>query len=180
MSNHSDSTLSLSPLGLDGGRRRAASDTIRVLVAHESRLVAEAFMYTIDADPGLEAIGYALEGCEGLELAAALEPDVVLVGPRLPGLDPAVFTRVAHMLWPRIRIVVLTESQVPHEVEEIFALGAADCLAEDRAADDLLTSIHTACARLAVFERTSRRSSALEPATAPADTSVNDGARTVR
>jgi DNA-binding NarL/FixJ family response regulator len=180
MSTDSDSIFSLPRLDSVGGRRRPGTEAIRVLVVHESRLVAEAFMYTIDSDPGLEAIGYALEGCEGLELAAVLEPDVILAGPHLPGLDQSAFTRVAHVLWPRMRVVVLTKSLVPHEVEEIFALGAADCLAEDRAADDLLTSIHTACARLALFERTSRRTSALEEAAVSADTSVNDGARTVR
>jgi DNA-binding NarL/FixJ family response regulator len=161
MNHDAESNVSLSQFDFDVDRHRAAApDTIRVLVAHESRLVAEALMFTINSDPALEAIGYALEGCEGLELAAALEPDVILVGPRLTELDRTVFTRLAHMLWPRIRIIVLTESQVPHQVEEIFALGAADCLAEDRAADDLLTSIRAACTRLAVFERTSRHMSA--------------------
>jgi len=121
----------------------------RVLVVDDSRLVAEALMFTLDSDPLLEPIGYALDGWEALELISALDPDVLLVGSELVGLDSRAFTRLVHMVWPRMLIIVLAQTQVPHEVEEAYGLGAADYLPKDRSADELLDAINAACARQA-------------------------------
>ena len=53
----------------------ATSDRLRVLVAEDSRLVAEALMFSLDTDPKLEAIGYALNGWDALEYIETLKPD---------------------------------------------------------------------------------------------------------
>jgi DNA-binding NarL/FixJ family response regulator len=119
----------------------------RVLVVDDSRLVAEALMFTLESDPQLEPIGYALDGWEALELISELDPDVLLVGSELVGLDSLAFTRLVHMVWPRVLIIVLAQTQVPHEVEEAYGLGAADYLPKDRSADELLDAINAACAR---------------------------------
>src|SRR5207248_1979260 len=58
------------------GARRAT----RVMVVDDSRLVAEALMFTLESDPALEPIGYALDGWEALELISAFQPDALLVG----------------------------------------------------------------------------------------------------
>jgi DNA-binding NarL/FixJ family response regulator len=127
---------------------------IRILIAHDSRLVAEALMFTLETDALLEPIGYALDGWEAFELVSTLRPDVILVGSRLSGLDGLTLTRFVHMVWPRVRIIVLAEKQVPHEVEEAFGLGASDYLPWDRSTDDLLNAIGRACLRPVAVDRT--------------------------
>ena len=119
----------------------------RVLVVDDSRLLAESLMFTLESDPLLEPIGYALDGWEALELISAFEPDALLVGSELVGLDSLAFTRLVHMVWPQVLIIVLAEAQVPREVEEAYAVGAADYLPKDRSADELLDAIHAARAR---------------------------------
>jgi DNA-binding NarL/FixJ family response regulator len=126
---------------------------IRVLIADDSRLVAEALMFALDSDPAMEAIGYGLDGWEALELAAMLEPDVILLGTQLPGLDTLTFTRLVRAFRPQTLVIVLAQTQIPHEVEAAYAVGAADYLPKDRSADDLLAAIGAACARRATFER---------------------------
>jgi DNA-binding NarL/FixJ family response regulator len=126
---------------------------IRVLVAHDSRLLAEALMFTLETDPILEPIGYALDGWEAFELVSTLRPDVVLVGPELSGLDGISFIRFVHMVWPQVRIIVLAETQVPHEVEEAYGVGATDYLPNDRSTDELLDAISSACLRQVAFDR---------------------------
>jgi DNA-binding NarL/FixJ family response regulator len=124
----------------------------RVLVASASRLYAEALMLTVDVDPQLEPIGYALDPSEALELIDELEPDVILVGD-LREIDNVTFTRIVHALSPRVRIIVLADRLVPAEVEAAYAAGAADYLAADVYADDLLAAIEASCARQVRFER---------------------------
>jgi DNA-binding NarL/FixJ family response regulator len=131
---------------------RARREPIRVLVAEDSRLIAESLMFTLDSDPVLEPVGYALDGWEALELVAVLAPDVILVGSQLPGLDSLAFTRLVHMVWPQVLVIMLAKTQVPHEVEEAIGVGAADYLPLDRSTDELLDAITSACLRQARFD----------------------------
>jgi DNA-binding NarL/FixJ family response regulator len=131
----------------------APAPPARVLVAEDSRLLAETLMFALDSDPALEPIGYALNGWEALELTATLEPSVILVGAGLTGLDSLAFTRLVHMLWPRIRIIVLGEAHASSEVATSHPVGAADCLPRDCSADELLHAIGDACAGQQGFER---------------------------
>jgi DNA-binding NarL/FixJ family response regulator len=142
--------------------RLFASDRLRVLIAEDSRLVAEALMFSVETDPKLEPIGYGLDAWEALEYVATLEPDVVLVGPRLTGLDPLEFCRLAHELFPQVLLIVLCERLVPTEVEAAYAAGAADCLPVARSVDQLLRAISDARTRQEAFER-GQRQAALRP-----------------
>jgi len=139
--------------------------SLRVLVAVDSRLFAEALMFALDSDPRLEAIGYALDGWEAVELVASLSPDAVIMGERLAGLDQPELCRWVHEVFPDVSLVLLRERLVPHEVEAAYAAGAADCLPASCSADELLHAISAAQARRLVFERgrraAARRESAL-------------------
>src|SRR4051812_32665526 len=114
---------------------------LRVLVADNSRLFAEALMFTLDGDPKLEAIGYGLNGWDALDLVGSLEPDVVLVGRGLTGIDQIELTSWLHVLHPQVLPILLCETLVPDEVKAAYAAGAADCLPASRSADELLHAI---------------------------------------
>jgi DNA-binding NarL/FixJ family response regulator len=135
----------------------AASDRLRILVAEDSRLVAEALMFSLDTDPRLEAIGYALNGWDALEYIETLKPDVVLVGPRLSGLDPIGFCQFTHELFPNVLLIMVCERLVPAAVESAYAIGVADCLPVSRSVDELLRSISDAQKRRDAFERGRRQ-----------------------
>jgi DNA-binding NarL/FixJ family response regulator len=146
-----------------GGEPGSAAKRLRVLVAADSRLVAEALMFSLDTDPKLEPIGYALDGWEALEHVVMLEPDAVLVGPRLASLDPFKFSRFAHEISPDLLLIMLCERLVPANVEAAYAIGVADCLPVDRSVDQLLRAISDARLRQQAFQR-GRRQAALRPA----------------
>jgi DNA-binding NarL/FixJ family response regulator len=121
--------------------------TTRVLLAQSSRMLAEALMLAIDVEPSLEPIGYALDGWDVLELTERLDPDVIVVGPNLKGLDSFTLTRLLDECWPEVRVVMLTEPQVPDQVGKAQAAGAAGCLPLDRSAEELIEAITAATVR---------------------------------
>jgi DNA-binding NarL/FixJ family response regulator len=137
-------------------RRHPQTGRLRVIVAERSRLVAEALMFTLDTDPRLDAIGYALDGWEALGLVASHHPDAVVVGANLPGLDQASFTAFVHDFFPGALLIQLRKRLVPHEVEAAYADGAADCLPTTCSADELLHAIRQAHNRRIAFARGAR------------------------
>src|SRR5205814_2023304 len=58
----------------------ARPDTrIRVLIADDHRLFAEALQAILDADDRIDVVGHAGDGREAVQLAAQLQPDIVLM-----------------------------------------------------------------------------------------------------
>ena len=134
-------------------RPAANTGRLRVLVAEESRLLAEALMFSLETDPKLEPVGYALDGWEGLDYIGSLKPDVVLVGPHLAGLTPLRFAQFGHELYPNVLVITLCYQLVPEVVESAYALGVDDVLPLNRSVDQLLRSISDARLRRQTFER---------------------------
>ena len=128
--------------------RLADSHGLRVLIADEDRLTAEALMFTLDSDPTLEPIGYSLDGRNALELVASLEPDAVLVGPELDGMSQLKFCELVHQLVPDLLVITLQRRLVPIEVEALYAAGASACVPLSCLADELLHELAAAHARL--------------------------------
>jgi DNA-binding NarL/FixJ family response regulator len=135
---------------LDASSRSVAAtplDSTRVLIAESNRMVAEALMLAIDVEPALEPIGYALDGWEAIELAETLSPDVVVVGPKLVGLDAFTLVGLLNEFWPSVQVIRLTTSGVSDRRARRSATER--CISLDRSADELVEAI-AAAARGAV------------------------------
>lgn len=60
---------------------------IRVLLVDDEPLVRSGLAMLIDSEPGLEVVGEAGDGSRVVELVRQLEPDVVVMDVRMPGMD---------------------------------------------------------------------------------------------
>ncbi len=67
--------------------RADGSATLRVLIADDHPLFAEALTLTLDADSRVDVVGHAPNGREAVELVSELRPDVVLMDLDMPILD---------------------------------------------------------------------------------------------
>ena len=63
------------------------SPVITVLIADDQDLVREGLRMLLEAEPGITVAGEAGTGSEAIEAARKLDPDVVLMDVRMPGLD---------------------------------------------------------------------------------------------
>jgi two-component system NarL family response regulator len=70
----------------------------------------------------------ATEGLQSVELACALEPDVILMDVRMPGCDGLEATRRIKARMPRARIVMLTTSAEHEDLFEAIRSGACGYL----------------------------------------------------
>ena len=60
---------------------------ISVLIADDQDLIRKGLRMLLEAEPGLRVVGEAGDGSQALAQARRLDPDVILMDVRMPGLD---------------------------------------------------------------------------------------------
>ncbi len=102
---------------------------IRVLVADDSAFMRTALTRMIESDPELKVVGQAQNGVEALDMAAALNPDVITLDIEMPRLDGLGALQRIMEENPRPVIMVSSLSQEGAEVTlQAFDLGAFECI----------------------------------------------------
>jgi len=60
---------------------------IRVLVVDDSSFMRMAIKSILGRDPGIEVIGTAVDGIDGVEKAISLKPDIITLDVEMPRMD---------------------------------------------------------------------------------------------
>jgi DNA-binding NarL/FixJ family response regulator len=118
-----------------------------VLVVEDDESFAEALRRLLDADGRLEVVGTARDGREGVGLAEALQPDVVLMDIVLPVMDGVEATRELRRRQPTIPVVGITGWEYEERVLEVRDAGAVDFVGKDRLDTDLVDVVVAAADR---------------------------------
>jgi NarL family two-component system response regulator LiaR len=151
---------------------------IRVLIVDDHEMVRAGIRAFLAPLPGVEIVGDAKDGLEGVALALSLKPDVILldlVMPRLSGIDA---TRQIRQSNPNARILIITSYSDDENILAAIKAGAMGYLLKDSAPEDLLRAIkdihrgqsplHPTVARQLIQQITSPQSPDALPHDAPA------------
>src|SRR5215204_1455012 len=118
-------------------------EIIRVAVVDDQRLFAKGISGLVDMLPGVEVVGVAHDGQEGVELCRKEEPDVVLMDISMPTVDGISATRELRDLLPQTAVIILTGHEEDEHVFEGIKAGAQGYLLKDSEPEDLSRAIHT-------------------------------------
>ncbi len=114
---------------------------IRVLIADDHRLFAEALEVILAAEERIKVVGRARDGKEAVELARSLEPDVVLMDIAMPVMDGVEATKRIRKLRATACVLMLTGSNSSADVDRSRRAGAAGYITKDRIASQLIEAI---------------------------------------
>jgi DNA-binding NarL/FixJ family response regulator len=120
---------------------RNLTKAIRVLIADDHRLFAQALDAILSGDERIAVVGQARDGNEAVALAAELDPDVILMDIAMPGMDGFQATRVIKQARPGACILMLTGSDSRTDVDRARKAGAAGYVTKDRIAAELIDAI---------------------------------------
>jgi len=122
------------------------SSTVRVLIADDQMMVRQGFTVLLNARPGIEVVGQAVDGEEAVAKVAELAPDVVLMDIRMPGLGGIEATRRITADAPHPRVLVLTTFDLDEYVYDALRAGASGFLLKDASADQLAEAVRVVAA----------------------------------
>ena len=89
----------------------------------------------------LEVVASIGSGEEAAQVCAELQPDVVLMDYRMPGLNGAEATKAVLEVCPAARVICLTASVSRQEIDELHAAGVVACVTKDEDFEHLLAMI---------------------------------------
>jgi DNA-binding NarL/FixJ family response regulator len=116
-------------------------DRVRVVIADDQRLFAEALEAILSTDGRIAVVGRATDGQTAVELVRMEQPDVVLMDIAMPVLDGISAAERIRAEAPATRVVMLTGSQAPQDISRARAAGAAGYVTKDQIAGDLVRAI---------------------------------------
>ncbi len=120
--------------------------SIGVVIADDQALVRGGFRMILDAREDIEVSGEAADGAEAVELVEQLEPDVVLMDVRMPGMDGIEATRRIAAAGSDSRVVVLTTYDLDEYVFAAVRAGASGFLLKDVRPAELVDAVRVVAA----------------------------------
>ena len=115
---------------------------VRILIADDHPLFAEALRVTLATDRRLQVVGIARDGHEAVELGQTLKPDLTLMDIAMPVMDGFEATKQLRDLDPDACVLMLTGSNSRLDIDRARQAGAAGYVTKDRIALDLVAAIH--------------------------------------
>jgi NarL family two-component system response regulator LiaR len=116
------------------------SIVLRVLIADDQPRSRSGLRALLAMQSNLVVVGEATDGQEAVDLAAMVNPDVILIDMRMPVMDGATATRQIKRLFPQIRVIALS---LYREYEDgALAAGAETFLLKGCSAETLFAAVY--------------------------------------
>jgi len=125
-------------------RRRETSPAARLVVADDQAIVREGLRTMLAGEPDFQVVGEATDGREALELCRNLQPDLVLMDVRMPGMDGLTATRAIRSEGCATRILMLSTYENPDYLFEAVQAGASGYVIKDAGKRELIGAIRGA------------------------------------
>ncbi|AEI46264.1 two component LuxR family transcriptional regulator [Paenibacillus mucilaginosus KNP414] len=126
-------------------------EKLRILIADDHPLFRYGIGMLLATTGDLEVVGEAATGEEAVEMAAALQPDVILMDIRMPGWNGIEATRRIARRDGKAQILILTMFKDDVSVFTAMRAGAKGYVLKDAEKDDLLRAIRAVGRGEAIF-----------------------------
>ena len=120
---------------------------VRVLIADDEPFFVESVAALLHNDARVKVVGTASNGQDAVDLARALDPDVMLMDISMPVLDGIEAARRIRLELPNATILILTGSSTAADVDRARQAGVAGFLTKDRIGTQLVGAILEAAER---------------------------------
>lgn len=117
------------------------SETIRVVVVDDHPIVREGLRLMLATSNDLALVGEAANGTTALQIVEEVQPDVVLLDMRMPGMSGLEVLASLRETWPQIAVLILTTYKEDELILRGFQTGAAGYLLKESSLETLFYAI---------------------------------------
>lgn len=118
---------------------------VRIVVADDHLVVREGLRFMLEeADEGFVLVGDAGDGASALDVVGKVQPDVVLMDLRMPGMDGLETIKRIRAAWPHIAVLILTTYNEDDLMIRGLQAGACGYLLKDTDRATLFRAIRAA------------------------------------
>ncbi len=114
----------------------------KIVLVDDYRMIRKLLRGLLEAEPGIEVVGEADDGCEGLRIAGERQPDVVICDLRMQGMDGLELTRELRGHFQEVRIIILSMHGDPVYVTQAMDAGALGYVLKGGDFEELIQAIH--------------------------------------
>jgi two-component system nitrate/nitrite response regulator NarL len=115
---------------------------VRILLVEDQPLFRGAVAALLAGQPGMEVVGEAGNGLAGVELAQALQPDLVIMDVEMPVMNGVEAVRLIREQVMDVKVIMLTVSEADEHVFDAIRNGAHGYLLKNLRPDQLFDMIH--------------------------------------
>jgi NarL family two-component system response regulator LiaR len=126
---------------------------IRVMTVDDHEIMRTGIRYLLLAFADLELVGEARRGDEAVRLCQEVNPDVILVDMKMPGMDGVQTTAAIKEACSNCQVLILTSFHDPGLVRRAMRAGAVGYLLKDASKEDLAAAIRAANAGRTTISR---------------------------
>ncbi len=130
----------------------AEQSLVRVLLVDDHEMVRIGLAAVLGTEEGIEVVGEAGNGMDGLRLAREYSPDVVLMDLVMEGMDGIETTRRIMEEMPECRVIVLTSFLDDEKMYPVIEAGAFSYLLKTSRASEIADAIRAAARGQSVLE----------------------------
>lgn len=128
------------------------TEKITILIVDDQRLMRDGLRTLLELEDDLAVVGEAGNGEEAIARCAELQPTIVLMDVRMPGIDGVEATRRLHAQWPNVKVIILTTFDEDEYIFEGLRAGALGYLLKAVSGDELADAIRRVAAGQALID----------------------------
>ncbi len=122
-------------------REPAANGPARLVVVDDNDLARESLLDMLEDEPAIEVVGEACWGGEAISVCDELQPDLVLMDIRMPGMDGLEATRRIKREHPTMSVLMVTMHEDPDYLFEALKAGAAGYVLKDATQEEMISAV---------------------------------------
>ncbi|MFD0867998.1 Response regulator protein vraR [Chlamydia abortus] len=125
---------------------------IKVLLVDDHEMVRIGLAAVLGTEEGIEVVGEASNGMDGIRLAQEYKPDVVLMDLVMEGMDGIETTRKLLQIYPDCKVIVLTSYLDDEKMYPVIEAGAFSYLLKTSRASEIAQAIRAAAKGQPILE----------------------------
>ena len=129
---------------MTGDPKMTGNHAVKVVVVEDHHVVRAGLIAVLGTEPGIQVVGEAANGAEGVEVVKRVCPDVVLMDLQMPVMDGVEATARIVKEMPNTSVIILTTFGTDGRVAEALKAGARQMLVKDVSVEGLVKTVREA------------------------------------